>query len=522
MAVCYAFEAKSIQDYVLGSGKLKDMIGASALVDQLIEKPLKQVIEGVGLNENCIHFSRRAGGSFYALIDSRDKAEALRDLWSLVVPQFAPGLSFVHTIAEHQDGQMSAAKKAMTQLRSLRFPRTSMPSATPLTRLSPRSGMSAFSNQHKPGGGKEWVDSTVIRKREFALTEGMNYLLPDHTNYQWPRDMEQEFPFQGDNHYVGIIHADGNGLGKILLELQAASNEDNYIQLYSEFSERLTKATVGAAKDAINQVLAPTCESGFLPARPLVLGGDDLTIIVRADLAVAFTTAFLAAFEEKSQGLCTYLKDHTNWSMNHLTACAGIAYVKANQPFSMAYALAEELCGKAKNSSNRQVSSLSFHAISTSFIPDIDWVQHKEMTTGTSEYKFISTMGCYKINNQQSDDEKAGNQLLPHIKDLRALQAVLTKSAEYSGSSSMRKLIGIAHEPPQVAEKVYRRWRKLLEDGGQQSQSSLHDFDACLARIMGEEKVSHKLPASLDDSGDIPVYTSPIGDVLALNSVEKV
>jgi len=515
MTLCYAFEAKSIQDYVLGSGKLKEMVGASALVDQLVEEPLSRAISAVGLlEEDTIRFSRRAGGSFIALLDSREKAEVLRDLWSLIVPQYAPGLSFVHTVAE-SDGPKSAASNAMAALRALRFPRPTLPSATPLSRFSPRSGMPASSIVPVAGGGREWVDAAVIRKRAFSSNDGMTELLPEGENYRWPVDMEQDFPFTSDNRYVGIIHADGNGLGKILLELQACSTEQNYVELYYTFSRMLTDATVSAARDAINAVLVPACENSYLPARPLVLGGDDLTMIVRGDLGMKFSISFLDAFERHSRALCAYLKEHTNWDKDQLSACAGIAYIKAHQPFSMAYGLAEELCGMAKNRSGRSVSALSFHAVSTSFIPDADWVMDREMTTGTSDYRLITTMGCYKINNQKSE------QFLPQIEHLRLLQRVLGNSGERSGYSLMRRLVGVAHEPPQVAEKVYRRWRSLLAEGDKTGQLMLKQFDESLAAIVGE--AVEKLPAGMStESGDDIVYLSPVGDILALNSVEGV
>lgn len=38
-----------------------------------------------------------------------------------------------------------------------------------------------------------------------------------------------------------------------------------------------------------------------IPLRPLVLGGDDITFVVRADLALIFVDAFESYFEEESK-----------------------------------------------------------------------------------------------------------------------------------------------------------------------------------------------------------------------------
>jgi hypothetical protein len=39
----------------------------------------------------------------------------------------------------------------------------------------------------------------------------------------------------------------------------------------------------------------------FLPFRPIVLGGDDLTIIVKSEFALNFTEEFLKAFEQETE-----------------------------------------------------------------------------------------------------------------------------------------------------------------------------------------------------------------------------
>ena len=56
---------------------------------------------------------------------------------------------------------------------------------------------------------------------------------------------------------------------------------------FKNFSQLLDKATVQAAVNAYNQVNSGT-KSDVIPMRPIVLGGDDLTVICRADLAVPY------------------------------------------------------------------------------------------------------------------------------------------------------------------------------------------------------------------------------------------
>jgi hypothetical protein len=79
-----------------------------------------------------------------------------------------------------------------------------------------------------------------------------------------------------------------------------------------------------------------------MPARPVLLGGDDITIIVRADLALAFTEQLLIEIET----LCENIVEDK--SKGALSACAGIAIVRPGTPFLTASHLAESLCNHAK------------------------------------------------------------------------------------------------------------------------------------------------------------------------------
>ena len=64
--------------------------------------------------------------------------------------------------------------------------------------------------------------------------------------------------------------------------------------------------------------------------RPIVLGGDDLTVICRADKALTYTHSFLHHFEEETKALKDILKKYKVFTKgeDHLTACAGIAIIK--------------------------------------------------------------------------------------------------------------------------------------------------------------------------------------------------
>lgn len=67
-----------------------------------------------------------------------------------------------------------------------------------------------------------------------------------------------------------------------------------------------------------------------LPIRPLILGGDDITFICPARLALTYTKRFMTALNQ------------------YFASCAGIAILPTAYPFFRGYKLAEQACDAAK------------------------------------------------------------------------------------------------------------------------------------------------------------------------------
>jgi len=63
------FELNSIQAYLFSSGRLRDVAGASELLDQMTDGDgnlLGNVLNALGMDDDKpIRFSRRAGGAIY-------------------------------------------------------------------------------------------------------------------------------------------------------------------------------------------------------------------------------------------------------------------------------------------------------------------------------------------------------------------------------------------------------------------------------------------------------------------------
>lgn len=263
----------------------------------------------------------------------------------------------------------------------------------------------------------------------------------------------------GHNDWIAVIHADGNGLGEVVAELSG-----DY-QRFKDFSDNLDKATIAAAQAAYtatkekeeDEKANRTLEK--LKIRPIVIGGDDLTVICRGDLAVKFVKEYLEAFEKET-------KERIG---KKLTACAGIAFIKSSYPFYYGYDLAEALCGEAKKDAksdkvkkangNQAPSCLMFHKVQSSFVEDYAEIKRKELTTvdGGS-----LCFGPYYLNKESVDKVKDRERWT--IKELSETVDKLNKEDNNRVKTAIRQWLTLMHEDAGAAKQHSKRVKAVNLD----------------------------------------------------------
>ena len=265
------------------------------------------------------------------------------------------------------------------------------------------------------------------------------------------------------------------------------------------------EAMIAAARCATETVLLPEVRKHdrMMPARPIVLGGDDLTIIVRADLAISFAEAFLQKLEEH------------RISGHQLTACAGIAFLKANQPFYMASRLAEDLCKYAKSKVKKLAdgsvpkpvpSAIAFHRITSSLIDDYGDIVEKTRTIDVKGNEAIAVPDQkYVLTRQPYLVGEAAKPGLARLEDLGALRDWFDSAGVSVGP--LRNLESLLFNNFADARKGYARW----QDGMSEKEGvALSGFEEPLAKLL-DGAVGKDLPFK-ETSG--PTRTTPLFDAL--------
>jgi hypothetical protein len=533
MTFALLFEAKSIQSFLFGSGRMRDAIAASELVESLTGGLLDAALNALDLPASMeadddagakVWFSRRAGGAFHAFLSDADDRDRLLALWTLMVQQRAPGLAFAvgtgdgATMLEAFRGAREAMQADAARLRP------DMPLASPLATRSRRTGLAAvrINNDDEP------VDATVNALRPFrdASRQGLvERVSPPEGEIgwrHWPLNMEageeRSFPFLGRERTVALVHADGNGLGQLLARAadRVAAEPDRFLEVFRSISTGIARATETAVQTAVRETLVPARQEGMLPARPILVGGDDLTMIVRADLAVPFTRAFVRAFEQESAPVMAQLAElGLNALPDKLTIGAGLVYLRASQPFYLASSLVSDLTDRAKRDIKRidpdqPPSGLSLLRVTSALGGDASELIERELTTESdangASIRYRSTLGTYLLDDRGNHG--------PRLADLESLVDLLGRDDMARGPA--RQLLGLVARSPIDARRRYDRWRQVMRA---ENDNAHDDFMKTMHRLMPGFDPDTELPFIEAADG---MQVSPLGDAETLLAAGRV
>ena len=208
-------------------------------------------------------------------------------------------------------------------------------------------------------------------------------------------------------------------------------------------------------------------EQEVFPGRPLVLGGDDITLILRSDLAWTFVRAYLTAFEEETQS-----RPEVG---GRLTACAGIAFVGSAFPFDRAHDLAEQLTAYAKEEQRRSqsgpiASATAFHRVTASDVDRYGDVVSEELTS--VDGRCCLTAGPYMLRALEPR---------PSMAALSRLVNAL--GAEKVPTGRVRRVISLLKQDPAAAVDEWKR------------------FAAVQAEKPGNKKAWQKLDSAVEATG---------------------
>ncbi len=430
-------ETSGNQNYIFSSNKLRENIGASELTYRAGTKWVLEAIaaivpgskslslwtpDGTQLRRNLLNSDRNpaietsklgievivaASGKAIFLTKDEDTAQQIIRQVTRKALEEAPGLDVCGVIQEF-DWDIQCMGDAISQVhehfeayRNQRITPQHRFQRIPVVQACATSGQPAAQHSSAYGDERQAISALSHAKIEVAKqAQGRLRSLLNH-----PED-NQGFAgttqdLDGKCDWLAVVHADGNGLGKIFMgfhqHIGATKPSDNrdYINKLRRFSIALDQCTEAAFKTAITQIRIITKgenQPSLIPLAPLVLGGDDLTVVCDGRYALQFTRAFLKAFETETasakhcEGIVPEIASKALHS-DHLSACAGVTIIKPHFPFSVAYGLAESLIKSAKTVKQKVTftesgdpvpcSAIDFHILYDSSVIDLAEIRRK-------------------------------------------------------------------------------------------------------------------------------------------------
>ncbi|HIP34174.1 MAG TPA: hypothetical protein EYG89_05585 [Bacteroidia bacterium] len=391
----YGLTVQGIQSYIFATNKLKEIIGASEIIEQLCTTWFYDFLTKEECKGSIRHLN--AAGNIRFETDKSTAQRIFRDYHSILLEK-APGVPFSQAVVEIETDK---EKEALEKLDKLLNAERNIPNQLDLGIMSRRKA-------RRTGNAASLLKDADKELTDFST--GEKFENADKEAIKTKTDLDYSFPLEfkdltkgGKDSWLALIHIDGNNMGNRINNIKDYSTD--ILTDLKEFSVNIEKATIKAFNDATHKIansisVKENDTNNTLPMRPIVLGGDDVTLIIRADLAIPFVEEFLTVFEEETNRL-TVFKEKAKFTEG-LTACAGIAFIKEKFPFHYSSHLAEELSTHAKNKSGREASCLSFHQVSDSFIDDYNEIIKRELTT---IHKFKFNVEAYYLKGKNTIKE---------------------------------------------------------------------------------------------------------------------
>lgn len=383
-------EFQRVQTWLFAVPRLRAMVGANALIGEVLRVALPKLARETGRG-----WALAPSNHTYPTTDTNDPlsvhddpaADAKDGILARDGGHFeAQFASDTQTFAD------AAGQLLRTSLPGLRFfisidsvPRTKSQVclSTELPVLAPCewTGRGLASAVVEQGDERPAVSLDVANRHEAAKrTEDgtavdIASLLSATTKLKTLKRAQELKDLVGDG-YLALIHADGNDVGS------GAGEADSERARFFHRNRVLLRRAVQKAIDT-------HCpDTGRAPLIPLMLGGDDLLLVSRAEIALPFIVTLCAELD-------TLQKDSTGFK---LTLGVGMVFAKHTIPIHRLHEVAEQLASSAKrrfrgfkDAGDKGGSVVDWAVYSTAWVDDPVEVRRRDWLRGSgSEARVLS------------------------------------------------------------------------------------------------------------------------------------
>lgn len=388
----YDFGGK--QNFIYRTSKIKEISGASVLLTKLFGELIKKALEKyVLVNDMKNDFDIQkfnqdgtvlydGGGNLMMLFKNEDIYKGFNRIASVYIMNNIPTLQLISCCVPFT-GDFIEDKAKLYQKNRInknRLPAYDLTAVTPFTQIDPMTFLPVVKKDKKT---QESQSADRVRKTQ-AYEERKKEL---------KKDIDFLDNFDG---LAAVIYIDGNSMGS---RLQNCNHKDynEGVKRLRDFSSSVNSSFVLDPLKKIKEKIKETEQTGF---RKVIGGGDEITIICNAKIALELTKTYFEALEESNLKESNKKNRNDKKKNEKNTACAGIAVFHSKSPFTIAYEIAEAACESAKELAHKTPGNyFDFYFCHAGITTDFETLREREQSITARPYKFdeaISKFDEYK------------------------------------------------------------------------------------------------------------------------------
>lgn len=394
-------DTPSIKKYVFGTDTLVEIRGASAQLDELNQRDtVDLLLQKAGAKK--VYSNGGSGQFVFEQTTINTVKEHLLSIEKLYREQTKNGAVISWGVCEWNEDYTTSLQSAFSDMRRRReqCPTLLHPTTFPLAKECDSCSEHPVA-QHTLYSPSEdlWLCEVCYAKREFANSFREKGIWRQFQAFAGQENWKRPKDFNEIGDYIGVVYADGNNMGKWIKELSSPGD-------FTAFSEAVDEAIRTACFGALLQVFGGEKTKADI----MMLGGDDLVVVIEAEKALAFAHSAAVRFEKitrSDQRLQTQFFQE-RLQQRGFTISLGIAIGKSHHPFRQLLSTAEELLRLSKKRGASLTngwyvpSCVDFHLMTVSNTVDMEDIRRNEYEYESQQQTYRKTRRPYTLSELET------------------------------------------------------------------------------------------------------------------------
>lgn len=452
------YDVRGIQSYIYKTAKVQDAIGASAIVEHIIDRALYMAVKSIEKisyklewceDDGPLEYSDESadvqtlyigGGNAFVIFSSAELCQKVNRLMSKYVLENTYSLQLAIAITPKTDNYANDYKNLFDNMVEVK---ANMSVSNPLGTL-PIMDIEIKTGLPMSGSVPNGLEGCDTASRETYLKKLEEK--KDPARYTKAKEFDSYIESKGDDSIIAVIHMDGNNMGLRIRSL--ISDESDYtkaVNLMRKISYKITNSY----KHVYEEMERTFNQNNTNNVLKILVAGDDITYVCKGKYAIS-TVEYLAreiskeTMSGKSAESLSEAERLADLDEYGFSVCAGISYIHSHFPFSVGYEVAEKCCDSAKDMAKKRENQKQFvngkgvtcYKVGNWFdfqicknvqAEDLDRARKDEYHTATGECLLIRP---YELPLLELDNRKDAHNTLDNLKNsIKYFQSATDKNA---------------------------------------------------------------------------------------------